>query len=161
MSFITDWEDTGVFPLQDHENVLDSDSILSLIYLPRSLTILGGGVIACEFASIFGTLGVDVTMVHADERPLSFMDPELTQRFVAAFEDSGGRLRPGRHAESVRWTMNSKYHDSGHHQTRSCTRTFSFLPNSFGRQLSIPTVGTSHRASRIMNQFLESWLAVS
>ena len=34
----------------DHENILDSDSILSMIYLPASLTMLGGGVIACEYA---------------------------------------------------------------------------------------------------------------
>jgi NAD(P) transhydrogenase len=37
----------------DHENILDSDSILSMIYLPRSLTVVGGGVIAAEYASIF------------------------------------------------------------------------------------------------------------
>jgi NAD(P) transhydrogenase len=36
-----------------HENILDSDSILSMIYLPRSLTVVGGGVIAAEYASIF------------------------------------------------------------------------------------------------------------
>ena len=42
----------------DHENILDSDSILSMIYLPRSLTVVGGGVIASEYASIFSLLGV-------------------------------------------------------------------------------------------------------
>ena len=39
--------------MYDHENILDSDSILSMIYLPRSLTVVGGGVIAAEYASIF------------------------------------------------------------------------------------------------------------
>jgi pyruvate/2-oxoglutarate dehydrogenase complex dihydrolipoamide dehydrogenase (E3) component len=47
----------------DHEHVLDSDSILSLIYLPESLTVLGAGVIACEFASLFAALGVRVALV--------------------------------------------------------------------------------------------------
>src|SRR6202008_4086796 len=37
----------------DHEHVLDSDSILSLAYLPRSLLVLGGGVIASEYAAMF------------------------------------------------------------------------------------------------------------
>jgi NAD(P) transhydrogenase len=37
----------------DHENILDSDSILSMSYLPRSIVIFGGGVIACEYASTF------------------------------------------------------------------------------------------------------------
>ena len=41
----------------DHEHVLDSDSILSMIYLPESLTVLGGGVIACEYAATFALLG--------------------------------------------------------------------------------------------------------
>ena len=63
----------------DHEAVLDSDSILSLIYLPASLTVLGSGVIACEFASIFASLGVQVTMVDRHERPLGFLDPELSE----------------------------------------------------------------------------------
>jgi NAD(P) transhydrogenase len=79
----------------DHEHVLDSDSILSLIYLPRSLLVLGAGVIACEFATIFQALGVDVTLADKGERPLAFLDPELTALFVASFEAAGGRFLPG------------------------------------------------------------------
>jgi NAD(P) transhydrogenase len=60
----------------DHEHVLDSDSILSMIYLPRSLTILGGGVIACEYAATFALLGVEVTIIDRAKRPLAFMDAE-------------------------------------------------------------------------------------
>ncbi len=85
----------------DHEHVLDSDSILSLIYLPSSLTVLGGGVIACEFASLFAALGVEVTLVDAGARPLAFLSPELTALYVAAFERLGGRYLPGRKIESV------------------------------------------------------------
>ena len=76
----------------DHEHVLDSDSILSLIYLPTSLTVLGAGVIACEFASIFQTLGVAVTMIDSHASPLGFMDPDLVAGFVESFEAEGGRL---------------------------------------------------------------------
>jgi NAD(P) transhydrogenase len=80
----------------DHEHVMDSDSILSLIYLPRSLAILGGGVIACEFASIFAALGVEVTMCDGRDRPLGFLSPDLSAGFVAAFERMGGRYLAGR-----------------------------------------------------------------
>ena len=45
----------------DHEHILDSDSMLSCVSLPASLTVLGSGVIACEYASIFAALGVQVT----------------------------------------------------------------------------------------------------
>jgi NAD(P) transhydrogenase len=86
----------------DHEHVLDSDSILSLSYLPRSLTVLGAGVIASEYASIFAALGVQVTMIDAGPRPLGFMDPELTAVFVQAFERHGGRFVSGRSAKKVR-----------------------------------------------------------
>jgi len=76
----------------DHENILDSDSILSLAYLPRSMIVLGAGVIACEFASVFASLGVRVTIVDKGERPLAFLDPELTTRFAQAFESMGSRF---------------------------------------------------------------------
>jgi NAD(P) transhydrogenase len=85
----------------DHEHVLDSDSILSLTHLPRSLTVLGGGVIACEFASIFAALGVRVTMVDQERRPLAFLDRELTDCFIADFERRGGRFLGGRRFASV------------------------------------------------------------
>lgn len=87
----------------DHENLLDSDSILSLLYLPRSLTILGAGVIACEYASVFAALGVQVTMVDKNPRPLGFIDPELTGRFLASFQAGGGRYLGGRSLVRAHW----------------------------------------------------------
>ncbi len=74
----------------DHENILDSDSILSMLYLPASLTVLGGGVIASEYASIFAALGVKVTMIDKTDRPLKFMDVELVGKFVEAFGQAEG-----------------------------------------------------------------------
>ncbi|MBL8863113.1 MAG: Si-specific NAD(P)(+) transhydrogenase [Planctomycetes bacterium] len=87
----------------DHEHVLDSDSILSLVYLPASLTVLGSGVIASEFASIFAALGVRVTMVDSSPRPLSFLDPELGSRFTSAYERTGGVFLGQSRIESVEW----------------------------------------------------------
>ncbi len=74
----------------DHEHLFDSDSILSMIYLPKSLTVLGGGVIASEYASIFQALGVKVTMIDKYPRPLGFLDDDLTSKFVHSFENMGG-----------------------------------------------------------------------
>jgi len=87
----------------DHENVLDSDSILSMIYLPRSLTVLGGGVIASEYASIFARLGVRVTMIDSAPRPLRFIDGEIVERFVGGFAANGGRYIGDRKISSVCW----------------------------------------------------------
>jgi len=92
----------------DHENVLDSDSILSMLYLPASLTVLGGGVIACEYASIFAHLGVQVTMIDRADRPLKFMDEELVEKLVRDFEGTGGRFLGTRTIASVEWDGASK-----------------------------------------------------
>jgi NAD(P) transhydrogenase len=87
----------------DHTNVLDSDSILSMIYLPRSLAVLGGGVIACEYASIFAALGVDVTLIDSRERPLGFLDKELVERFLLSFQKAGGKFVGGRRIKRATW----------------------------------------------------------
>ena len=87
----------------DHEHVLDSDSILSMIYLPRSLTILGGGVIACEYAATFALLGVEVTLIDRAARPLSFMDPEIVAVFQRSLERQGGRFYVGQTVKEVAW----------------------------------------------------------
>jgi NAD(P) transhydrogenase len=87
----------------DHENIYDSDSILSMIYLPQTLTVLGGGVIASEYASIFSSLGVDVTMIDRYPRPLGFLDQALTDRFVHAFEAEGARFIPNTTVKRVYW----------------------------------------------------------
>lgn len=87
----------------DHEHILDSDSILSLIYLPGTMTVLGAGVIACEFATIFASLGVEVTIVDRGERPMPFLDHELTEHFLADFQRHGGRYLPGRQTATVEY----------------------------------------------------------
>lgn len=85
----------------DHEHILDSDSMLSMIYLPESLCVLGSGVIAAEFATIFQALGVRVTMIDKSERPLAFLDSEIADIFVRRFEDAGGCFIPGQRPAKV------------------------------------------------------------
>jgi NAD(P) transhydrogenase len=87
----------------DHEHVLDSDSVLSMTYLPRTLVILGAGVIASEYASIFASLGVRVTMVDPGARPMSFLDSELTDAFLASFVAAGSRFIPKRKVLGARY----------------------------------------------------------
>ncbi len=87
----------------DHEHVLDSDSILSLAYLPRSLLVLGGGVIASEYAAMFAALGCQVTQADQYDRPLGFLDPELTQFYVDELRRAGGEYLPRCEAVSTVW----------------------------------------------------------
>lgn len=85
----------------DHEYVLDADSILSLAYLPQSLAVLGSGVIACEYASVFAQLGVEVTIVDRGERPLAFLDTELSEAFVKCFQKTGGSYLPHKQVAAI------------------------------------------------------------
>lgn len=87
----------------DHEHLFDSDSILSMLYLPKNLIVLGGGVIASEYASIFQALGVKVTMIDKYPRPLGFLDKDLTDKFVHYFETMGGTWLGDTVVEQAKW----------------------------------------------------------
>lgn len=86
----------------DHERILDSDSILSMAYLPRTLVVLGGGVVASEYASIFAGLGVKVTVVDTNARPMSFLDPELTSAYTKHLQSLGGEYLAERRIAEVK-----------------------------------------------------------
>jgi NAD(P) transhydrogenase len=87
----------------DHEHIFDSDSILSMLYLPASLIVLGGGIIATEYASVFASLGVKVTMIDRYPRPLGFVDPEIVDRFLGAYRAMGGEAIGSVQLASVAW----------------------------------------------------------
>jgi NAD(P) transhydrogenase len=87
----------------DHEHILDSDSILSLPYLPRSMVVLGSGVIACEYASIFAALGCAVTLLDKAAEPLGFLDSALRTGFLTAFQAMGGKYRGGAEVAGARF----------------------------------------------------------
>ena len=87
----------------DHEHILDSDSILSLSYIPRSMVVLGSGVIACEYASIFAALGCAVTLIDKAAEPLGFLDPDLRAGFLAAFRAMGGKYQGGAEVAGARF----------------------------------------------------------
>ncbi len=63
----------------DGQTVFTSDDVLGLKALPKTLAVIGGGVIGCEYASIFAALGVRVTLVEKGERLLPFVDKEIIE----------------------------------------------------------------------------------
>jgi NAD(P) transhydrogenase len=78
--------------LFDHARIYDSDSILMLDRIPKSLAVLGGGVAGCEYASIFAALGVRVFIVDSKERLLPFLDAELSLAMQDLFREAGIEL---------------------------------------------------------------------
>ena len=64
----------------DDQITFDSDSILKMGRIPASLAVIGGGVIGCEYASIFTALGVQVALVDGRDRVLPFLDAEISEK---------------------------------------------------------------------------------
>ena len=89
---------TGSRPLHppgipfDDPDVHDSDTILDLRELPRSIVVIGGGPVGCEYASIFGALGIDVTLVDRANRLMPFLDAEISNEFHACLTAAGVRM---------------------------------------------------------------------
>jgi len=77
---------TGSSPMRpldvpfDHDNIVDSDSILNMTHIPKTLGVIGGGVIGSEYAGLFTALGVKVTLVDGRDRLLPFVDGEIAGR---------------------------------------------------------------------------------
>jgi NAD(P) transhydrogenase len=79
----------------DCTHVLDSDGILETSTLPRSLTIVGAGVIGVEYATIFSALDVPVTLIDPRATILEFLDRELTGEFLHHLRDRNVNTRFG------------------------------------------------------------------
>src|SRR5215218_6055601 len=97
----------------DDRTIIDSDGLLKLDRrVPRSMTVVGAGVIGVEYASMFGALGTKVTVVDQRDRVLKFLDGEIGEAFqyllrrsnvtfrlreqVEAVEPGDGQARPDR-----------------------------------------------------------------
>lgn len=85
----------------DEENVFDTDSILHLDRIPRTLAVIGAGVVGCEYASMFGALGVKVTLLDTRANILDFLDEELKQRLLYRMLNSGVIMHFGEEVTKV------------------------------------------------------------
>ena len=79
----------------DGQRIFVSDEILNLDRLPRTLTVVGAGVIGCEYASIFATLGVRVTLIDQRPRLLPFVDAEIVDALSYHLRENRVTLRLG------------------------------------------------------------------
>ena len=79
----------------DGQRICSSDDILHLQNLPRTLAVVGAGVIGLEYASIFATLGVRVTLIDKRERLLPFVDAEIIDTLAYYLRENRVTLRLG------------------------------------------------------------------
>jgi dihydrolipoamide dehydrogenase len=83
------------FVKHDDPFVVSSNRLISIGEQPARLTIVGGGVIGLEFATIFANLGSQVTVIEFLDRVLATLDPEISAAICAELEDIGVRILTG------------------------------------------------------------------
>ena len=82
-------------------NIINSEQILSMPQIPRTLIVVGGGVIGVEYACMFATLGVRVIIVEKRPRLLEFADTEMVEALTYHMRDQRATLRLNEEVESV------------------------------------------------------------
>lgn len=97
----------------NHTTIIDSDEFLEMAQIPRSLIVVGAGVIGVEYATMFSALDVRVTLVEPRDSFLDFIDTTLIQEFTHQIRENGVDLRLGAAIESVE--------DAGEHVEVSLT----------------------------------------
>jgi len=85
----------------DGETILTSDDIGTLRRIPRTLAVVGAGVIGIEYASMFAALGSEVTLIDRRERPLEFLDTEIVDELLHQLRKRNVSLRPGEAVERL------------------------------------------------------------
>jgi NAD(P) transhydrogenase len=100
----------------DGQFVINSDEIFNVQEIPRSVVVIGCGVIGIgigngigiEYASMFAALGVNVTVVDGRRRPLEFLDHEIVDELVHQMRDRGVLFRLGETVEGVEVKRNGR-----------------------------------------------------
>jgi NAD(P) transhydrogenase len=81
--------------------IVDSDEVLGLSTLPRTIAVVGAGIIGCEYASIFATLGVEVTLVDSRHTLMEFVDREVVDNLMYHMRRANMTLRLGEAVSQV------------------------------------------------------------
>ncbi len=91
----------AVAPFPGHEHVVTSDSMFDLDPFPARLLVVGGGYIACEFASIFNGLGARVTQLYRGEQVLRGFDDDVRHFIAQEMRKTGVDLRVGSDVRAI------------------------------------------------------------
>lgn len=94
----------------DGKAIIDSDEILEILDLPRSMIVIGAGVIGIEYATIFSALDTAVTVVEPRETMLDFIDKEIVDDFTYQLRDRNMKLIFGQSVDKIERDASGKCH---------------------------------------------------
>lgn len=83
------------------KTIVDSDEFLEMVQIPRSLIVVGAGVIGVEYATMFAALDISVTLIEPRDSFLDFIDKGIIQDFTHQIKENGLDLRLGSAIEKV------------------------------------------------------------
>ena len=92
--------DIPAFPC-DHDRILNSTSALELTELPKTMAIIGGGYIGCEFASLFSEFGVKITIIEALPTIVQAQGKTISEALAAAFTKRGIDIKTNTAVEKI------------------------------------------------------------
>ncbi|UFT55259.1 dihydrolipoyl dehydrogenase [Chlamydia trachomatis] len=126
----------GVPFSQQSPRILCSTGVLNLKEIPQKMAIIGGGVIGCEFASLFHTLGSEVSVIEASQQILALNNPDISKTMFDKFTRHGIRFMLGASVSSiedmgdrVRLTINGNIEE------------YDYVLVSIGRRLNTENIG--------------------
>lgn len=85
----------------DHDKIIDSDELLEIRDIPRSMIVIGAGVIGIEYATIYSALDTAVTVIEPRSTMLDFIDREIVEDFAYQLRDRNMKLLFGQSAEKI------------------------------------------------------------
>jgi len=135
-------------PGLDAEGVWTSDEVLDLDFLPESVLVLGGGVVACELAQYLVRIGSPVVQIQRSPRILKEQAPEVSETVAQAFRDDGIELLAGTQLQRVERTaegFKAVFEMDG--QTR--VREARHLLNALGREPATRALGLEKAGVRL------------
>jgi NAD(P) transhydrogenase len=127
----------------DGETILDSDEILEMKALPRSMVVIGAGVIGIEYATIFSALDTQVTLLDPKSTMLDFIDKEIVEDFTYQLRDRNMKLNLGQKAEKVEKLPDAKVELTLSNGRRIVTDMVLFAAGRMGATdtLNLPAAG--------------------
>jgi NAD(P) transhydrogenase len=127
----------------DDETIIDTDGLLTLKHIPASITIVGGGVIGTEYASILAMLGVPVTLIDKRPRLLEFVDAQIIEALQQQMTDIGVTLCHAEEVVAIRKESDGQITVSLTHRPPITTTTLMYAVGRIGatKHLNLEAVG--------------------
>lgn len=119
--------------LKTNKALLTSTEILKVSEVPKSLTVIGGGVIGVEFACLFSALGTKVTIIEYLDRILALLDQDVSKELTTILEARGVKIITGHSVNELKGKTLTYYAASDKDQKKPLTVTSDYCLLSTGR----------------------------